>query len=71
MFAGAINAELFAGLHQDPWSGRGIDMAGVHATYLADAILDGSFGRYHERRNAHALGAYRETVRLAADLRLA
>ena len=29
-----------AGLHQDPWSGLGIDMAGVHATFLAEAIVD-------------------------------
>ena len=27
-------------MHQDPWSGLGIDMAGVHATFLADAIVD-------------------------------
>jgi flavin-dependent dehydrogenase len=67
-----------AALHQDPWSGRGIDMAGVHATLLADAIIDAlhgsadertAFTRYHERRNAHGLGAYHDTVRFAADLR--
>ena len=67
-----------AALHQDPWSGLGIDMAGVHATFLADAIvgaLDGSadertaFATYHDRRNEHGLEAYRETVRYAADLR--
>jgi flavin-dependent dehydrogenase len=27
-----------AGRHQDPWTGRGMDMAGTHATFLADAI---------------------------------
>ncbi len=67
-----------AGLHQDPWSGRGIDMASVHATFLADAIIDALRGsadertalsRYHEHRNAHGLGAYHDTVSLAADLR--
>jgi flavin-dependent dehydrogenase len=67
-----------AAMHQDPWSGLGIDMAGVHATFLADAIIDwlrGSadertaFARYHQRRNAHGLGPYHETVRFAADLR--
>jgi flavin-dependent dehydrogenase len=67
-----------AAMHQDPWSGLGIDMAGVHATFLADAIVDrlrGSadertaFSTYHERRNAHGLGPYHETVRYAADLR--
>jgi hypothetical protein len=26
--------------NQDPWSGLGIDMAGEHATFLADAIVD-------------------------------
>ena len=61
-----------AGLHQDPWSGLGIDMAGVHATFLAEAIVDGSdaaLAGYHERRNAHGLAPYRETVHYAADLR--
>ena len=28
-----------AGMHQDPWSGEGMDMAGVHATFLAEAIV--------------------------------
>lgn len=67
-----------AALHQDPWSGLGMDMAGVHATFLADAIvawLDGpadertAMTTYHRRRNEHALSAYHETVRGAADLR--
>jgi hypothetical protein len=53
-------------------------MAGVHATFLADAIIDAWWGsadertalaRYHERRNAHGLDAYHDTVRFAADLR--
>ena len=67
-----------AAMHQDPWSGHGIDMAGVHATFLAEAIVEALRGsaderaaltRYHERRNAHGLGTYHETVRYAADLR--
>jgi flavin-dependent dehydrogenase len=66
-----------AGMHQDPWTGVGMDMAGVHATFLAEAIaelLDGvdertALGRYHERRNAHGLVQYEETMRYAADLR--
>jgi flavin-dependent dehydrogenase len=66
-----------AGMHQDPWSGLGIDMAGVHATFLAEAIVDwlrdsgderAALGRYHERRNGHGLESYHETVRFAADL---
>ena len=64
-------------MQQDPWTGFGMDMAGVHATFLADAITDGlggvdeqtALGRYHERRNAHGLPQYHETVRYAADLR--
>ena len=67
-----------AALHQDPWSGLGMDMAGVHAGFLAEAIvgwLDGGAGEraamtgYHRRRDAHALPAYHETLRGAADLR--
>ncbi len=67
-----------AGLHQDPWSGLGMDMAGTHATFLAEAILEWFAGQrsesaaltwYHERRNEHCLTSYRETVTLAQDLR--
>lgn len=67
-----------AGLHQDPWSGLGMDMASVHATFLAEA-LRAWFDRdmpekealesYHRRRNDHALMAYHRTVSLARDLR--
>jgi flavin-dependent dehydrogenase len=66
-----------AALHQDPWSGLGIDMAGVHATFLADAIRDWTSGttdknaalaEYHKRRNEHALSPFRHTVKLAANL---
>jgi len=55
-----------------------MDFAGTHASYLADALL-GWFGgttldvearaTYHERRNAHALPLYRETLSLSRDLR--
>ena len=67
-----------AALHQDPWTGLGMDMAGVHATFLAEAITAGLGGSssigdalagYHHRRNEHALEGYRETVRFGADLR--
>ncbi len=67
-----------ASIHQDPWSGRGIDFAATHATYLADALLDGalnettqvkSLHRYHMRRDEHGLPGYRETTEFAADLR--
>jgi 2-polyprenyl-6-methoxyphenol hydroxylase-like FAD-dependent oxidoreductase len=66
-----------AAIHQDPWSGRGMDTAGVGATFLADALLEAlgraddvaALARYHERRNEHALDQYRTTVRYACDLR--
>lgn len=66
-----------AGLHQDPWSGRGIDMAAVHATFLAESLglwLGGGLSEgealaaYRARRDAHALDMYRRTVTLARDL---
>jgi flavin-dependent dehydrogenase len=54
-----------AGLHRDPWTGLGIDMAAVHATFLAETLRAGEFlATYHER----ALEAYRRMTRLAADL---
>lgn len=67
-----------AGLHQDPWSGRGIDMATVHATFLAEALVEVFSGRvdeaaalaqYAARRDEHALEPYAATVSLAPDLR--
>jgi 2-polyprenyl-6-methoxyphenol hydroxylase-like FAD-dependent oxidoreductase len=67
-----------AGLHQDPWTGRGMDLAGTHATYLAEALHNWFSGTttealvlatYHERRNAHALPIYQETLTLGRDLR--
>jgi 2-polyprenyl-6-methoxyphenol hydroxylase-like FAD-dependent oxidoreductase len=63
-----------AGLYQDPWSGQGMDMAGVHATFLAESLLDwlrgtrseeDALAHYHERRNAHGLPAYHATLALA------
>lgn len=67
-----------AGLHQDPWTGRGIDMATVHATFLAEALVEviagevdeaAGLARYAARRDEHALEAYAATVALAPDLR--
>jgi menaquinone-9 beta-reductase len=66
-----------AALHQDPWTGMGMDCAGTHAAILAeelDAWLSGSctyeaaMSRYHERRNAGALEGYEVTVSGARDL---
>ena len=67
-----------AALHQDPWSGLGMDCAGVHATFLAEAIVEwlrgsadegSALAGYHARRDAHGLPGYHETTHYAADLR--
>ena len=67
-----------AGSHQDPWSGLGMDMASVHATFLAESLMSWfrqsmaeseALASYHQRRNAHALEGYHRTVTLARDLR--
>jgi len=66
-----------AGLHQDPWSGLGIDQAMVQATLLAEALdawLGGAadeataLASYHERRDADAVPGYERTVSLSRDL---
>jgi menaquinone-9 beta-reductase len=68
-----------AGLHQDPWTGLGMDMAGTHAALLADQLVawlrgDASekeaLSAYHQTRNETALEGYRSTVEGARDLRL-
>ena len=67
-----------AGLHQDPFTGLGIDMASMHSTILAQALLswlggstseEDALASYHKRRNEHALPGYHQTVALARDLR--
>lgn len=67
-----------AGLHQDPWSGYGIDVASTCGAFLADAIrdwLDGrlsereAMARYRRRRDEFALPIYRETIAVGRDLR--
>jgi flavin-dependent dehydrogenase len=65
-----------AGLHLDPWTGRGMDFAATHARFLARAILAAAAGadqaaelaRYQADRDAHALGTYQFTVEGARDL---
>jgi len=66
-----------AGMHQDPWTGLGMDNAGTHATFLVDAIdawLSGrsgegaAFAEYSRRRDDHALAGFNETARLGRDL---
>jgi flavin-dependent dehydrogenase len=67
-----------ASIHQDPWSGVGIDMASTHATFLAEALLEllgghqqeaGALADYWRRRNDHALATYQETTEFGKDLR--
>ena len=67
-----------AGLHLDPWTGYGMDFAGTHATFLADALLawldnsadeEQALADYHARRNAHALPIYQFTIDMGRDLR--
>jgi len=67
-----------ASLDQDPWTGNGMDNAGVHATFLAEAVDDWlcgraseeeAFTRYHARRDDHALADFHETVEIGKDLR--
>jgi flavin-dependent dehydrogenase len=66
-----------ASMHQDPWSGLGMDNAATHATYLAESIdawlggrmtEDGALAGYHRRRDEHALPGYAETAELGRDL---
>lgn len=67
-----------AGLHQDPWTGYGIDMASTCGVFLAEVIHDWFDGtasetaameRYHRRRNELAVPIYRETLAVGRDLR--
>lgn len=67
-----------ASIHQDPWTGVGIDFASIHATFLAEALLEvvdghrpeaNSLANYRIRRNEHGLAIYKETTELAKDLR--
>ncbi|HEV2528127.1 MAG TPA: NAD(P)/FAD-dependent oxidoreductase [Thermomicrobiales bacterium] len=66
-----------AGIYQDPWSGQGMDLAGMHATFLAESVIAWLSGEtdeadamatYHRRRDEHALPVFESTVRLAPDL---
>jgi 2-polyprenyl-6-methoxyphenol hydroxylase-like FAD-dependent oxidoreductase len=67
-----------AGMHLDPWTGYGMDLAGTHATYLAEALLawfgneaseEQALATYHKRRNAHGLPIYHSTQTIGRDLR--
>jgi len=64
-------------MHQDPWTGLGMDNAGVHAGFLAAAIDDWRSGRtseddafrmYRQRRDEHALAGFEFTAEYGRDL---
>jgi flavin-dependent dehydrogenase len=62
-----------SGLHQDPWSGSGMDCAGVSAALLVDAYCaadgtDAWIRTYQQARDDQMLDNYHETVSGAADL---
>lgn len=68
-----------AGVHQDPWSGFGMDMAGVQARWLAQALISWWRGdrsetdalqMFRRQRDEHALERYRTSVEFGRDLRL-
>ncbi len=62
-----------AGMHQDPWTGQGMDCAGMSAALLAESYLEAGgadtwIERYERRRDEHMLETFHETVNGAADL---
>ncbi len=66
-----------ASLSQDPWTGLGMDNAGTHAVFLAEAIdswLSGrsseteAFAAYRARRDEHALPGFDLTAEQGRDL---
>ncbi len=65
-----------SGIHQDPWSGAGMDSAGVSAAMLADSVIvaggfDGSDAwatSYERARDDVVLDWFHDTVAGAADL---
>jgi flavin-dependent dehydrogenase len=67
-----------AAMNQDPWTGLGMDNAAIHATFLADAIIEWLSGGsdeatalagYRERRDEHALAGFDFTAEIGRDLR--
>jgi flavin-dependent dehydrogenase len=59
-----------AGVHQDPWSGMGMDAAARQARALADAVARGGDWQstYAVARDAVALERWEETIAAADDL---
>lgn len=66
-----------ASIHSDPFAGQGMDMAGVHATFLGEEVNSWLSGKcsqedaleaYHHRRNDDALDTYRQVVAEALQI---
>ncbi len=62
-----------SGLHQDPWSGAGMDCAGVAAALLVDAYCtadgtDAWIAAYQQARDDQMMDDFHDTVAGAADL---
>jgi menaquinone-9 beta-reductase len=62
-----------SGLHQDPWTGAGMDCAGVSAALLVESYCeaggsDAWMDAYDRRRDEEMLDTFHETVEGAADL---
>lgn len=66
-----------ASMHQDPWTGLGMDNAAKQAVFLAEAVDDLLAGRtsedvalggYHKRRDDDGLASFRATARFGANL---
>jgi flavin-dependent dehydrogenase len=66
-----------AGLHQDPWTGFGMDNASIQAALLAESTVDWltggvgearAFHSYERRRNEHALPGFDFTAEGGRDL---
>lgn len=66
-----------SGVHRDPWTGEGMDCAGLHAVLAAEAILDvlagrrsevDAWSRYRAARNEQATASFEECTTLARDL---
>ncbi|MBA3687876.1 MAG: FAD-dependent monooxygenase [Chloroflexi bacterium] len=66
-----------ASLNQDPWTGLGMDNAGLHAVFLAEAVdawlsgrsdEDDAFAHYRSRRDEHAMPGFIMTAELGRDL---
>ena len=62
-----------AGMHQDPWTGLGMDSAAIAAETLVDTYVAGADSTswadtYERRRDEQLLDSFHETVAGAADL---